>query len=125
MKVMLIDTEIMQPQVIETPGGLEEWQRLIGCRVIDIACRKIGGKYFDFIIDDEGLFRQGAKVTVLNAEQKAVLVGNLIICNFDSEGNETTLTDEDIRLIENHLVVLTQAGTDKPVKWLAINGTED
>ena len=51
-------------------------------------------------------------------------MGNLVICNTDGEGNETTLTDEDISHILKHIVVLTEAGTDTPQKWLALNGIE-
>lgn len=43
MKVLLIDTDTLQPQVVETAGGLQEWYRLIKCDLIGIVSRKIGG----------------------------------------------------------------------------------
>lgn len=125
MKVLLLDTDSLQPQVVETEGGLLEWYRLIKCNLIDIVSRKIGGRYYDIILDDEGLFKGAAKPTALDQQQQPQLVGNLVICNTDGEGNETTLTDEDIKHILKHIVVLTEAGTDQPQKWLALNGIED
>ena len=124
MKVICLDTDILQPQVVETEGGLAEWYRLIKCDLIDIVSRKIGGRYYDIIVDDEGLYKGGAKPTALDAQQQPQLVGNLVICNTDGEGNEATLTDEDIQHILKHIVVLTEAGTDQPQKWLALNGIE-
>ena len=61
MKVLLIDTDTLQPQVVETAGGLQEWYRLIKCDLIDIVSRKIGGRYNDIIVDDEGLFKGGRR----------------------------------------------------------------
>lgn len=63
MKVLLLDTDSLQPQVVETEGGLLEWYRLIKCNLIDIVSRKIGGRYYDIILDDEGLFKGAAKPT--------------------------------------------------------------
>lgn len=124
MKVLLLDTDSLQPQIVETEGGLEEWYRLIKCSLIDIVSRKIGGRYYDVIVDDEGLYKGGAKVTALDTEQQPLLVGNLVICNHDGEGNETSLTDEDIERIKQELVILTEAGTDTPQRWLAINNMD-
>ena len=124
MKVLLIDTDNLQPQVVETAGGLQEWYRLIKCDLIDIVSHKIGGRYYDIIVDDEGLFKGGAKVTALDTQQQPLLVGNLVICNHDGEGGETSLTDEDIELITQQLVVLTEAGTDTQQRWLALNGVD-
>lgn len=61
MKVLLLDTDRLQPQVVETEGGLDEWYRLLRCDLIDIVSRQIGGRYFDIICDDEGLLRGGRK----------------------------------------------------------------
>lgn len=124
MKVLLLDTDKLEPQIIETEGGLDEWYRLIKCSRIDIVTRKIGGHYYDIIIDDEGLFKERAKPTALDTAQQPLLVGNLIICNYDEEGRETSLTDEDLENIIRHLVILAEAGTDTPERWLAINNVE-
>lgn len=121
MQVLLIDTEKLQPEIIETEGGLEEWRRLLNCDRIDIAYRNIGGQYYDIIIDDEGLNKSGAKITALDKEGKPQLVGSLVICNYDGEGGEASLTAEDIQRIKAELVILTEDKAENPRQWLAIN----
>lgn len=120
MKVLLIDTDNLQPQVIETTGGLKEWLRLIKCDTIDITSLNIGGRYYDVIVDDEGLLKDGIKPTALDTEYKPLLVGSLVICNADGEGNETALTDEDVEYILKYIVMLRETGTDHPQEWLAL-----
>lgn len=124
MKVLLLDTDSPAPQIIETAGGLKEWYRLLKCDLIDITERAVAGRYYDIIVDDEGLFKGGAKVTALDSNQQPQLVGNLVFCNHDEEGNETSLTDEDIQHLLKHIVILTEAGADNPQKWLAMNNVE-
>lgn len=126
MQVIVIDTDILQPQVVDTMGGLQEWYRLIKCTSIDIAYKQIGGRYYDIILDDEGLFTERAKVTALDPEQNPALVGNLVICNYDGEGGEAGLTEEDIEHIKKHIVVLTEKTEDEaPAQWLALMPVED
>ena len=124
MKVILIDTDNLTPQIVETPGGLKEWRRLIKCDLIDITRLKIGGIYYDIISDDEGLYKGVAKPTAIDPQIQPVLVGNLVICNADEEGNEATLTDKDIEHILKYIIVLTETDTDHPEKWLALNAVE-
>lgn len=119
MKVLLIDTDSLFPQIIETEGGLAEWYRLLKCDLIDITERQVAGRYYDIICDDEGLLKDGAKVSALDSAQSPQLVGNLIFCNHDDEGNETTLTDEDIaRLLPNAVILSTPDGLQK---WVAMS----
>ena len=121
MKVLVIDTEKLQPQIVETPGGLEEWDRLIGCRLITISYFDIAGKRYDIISDDEALLKQGGKVTAIDPEHNPLLVGNLVICNYDGDGGEAGLTDQDIKSITENIVVLTEAQAENPKKWLALS----
>ncbi len=124
MKVLLIDTESLFPQIIETEGGLSEWYRLLKCDLIDITKRKVGGRYFDIIADDEGLLKAGAKVSALDSSQRPQLVGNLIFCNHDGEGNETSLTDDDIAHLLQYVVILTEDKAEEPQRWVAIYGVD-
>ena len=78
---------------------LEDYYKLLGCELIDIVTRKIGGKYYDIIIDDEGLFKDEPVVTGLQ-EDGSPLVGSLLVVGLpDSEGESTDLTDSDIEAI--------------------------
>jgi len=122
MKVLLIDPDVLEPLQIETPGGLEEWRRLIDCSLIDVASRRISGQYYDFIIDDEGLLK-GRKVTALDSAGNPMLSGPLVICRYDGKGGEMSLTAADIQAITEKIVIVSDKR--KPgEKWLAVSGIE-
>lgn len=122
MRVLLIDTEKTAPQIIETPGGLNEWYRLIGCELIDIQARTIAGREYDIITDDEALYKQGAKVSGIDKNQQPQLVGNLVICKCDDQGNETGLSDEDIAHLMKHIAILKlpEPIEGRATRWAAI-----
>lgn len=105
MKALLIDTETRKASVVEIDdeNHLKEFYRLLNCSLIDVAYRKVGGKYFDIIIDDEGLFTESPKVSALDTNREPALVGNLLLCNHDSDGNETSLSDDDIARIQEFI----------------------
>lgn len=124
MKVLLLDTEKTTPQIIDTEGGLASWYKLLKCDRIDIQSLQVTGQYYDFICDDEALFKERAKPTALNQDKEPVLVGNIIICRADEEGHEATLTDADIKELLKHIVILTEKTEEKPEQWLAIFGAE-
>ena len=75
MKVLVIDTEKTKPDIVDIPGGLDEWCRLLKCSVIDIATRTIAGKPYDLIIDDEGLFKGGGKGHSLRQQRRTAASG--------------------------------------------------
>lgn len=121
MKVFLIDTH-GKPQIIDTPGGLPEWRRLIGCDLIDIVSWKIGGRRFDIILDDEGLFKPGARVSALDDHEQPAAVGNLVVCRHDGRGHEVTLTENDLKHILTNIVILqsTEEEPEPPAAWAAL-----
>lgn len=123
MKVIVIDTEKNAPQIVETKGGLDEWKRLLKCSLIDIATMNIAGVSYDFIVDTEALNKPGGKVTAISSSKEPLLVGNLVICNYNQEeGTEVTLTDADIKHIIDNLVILTEDTTrEDPARWIAVN----
>lgn len=87
---------------------LEDYYRLMEVDLIDIVTREIGGKYYDIICDDEGLFKENPIPTVFDTEQQPMIVGNIIIAGLgDETGNMTDLTDEDIVRICGSLAVVT------------------
>ena len=90
--------------VCEIPDSLEGYYELLGCETIDIVSRKIGGKYYDIVCDDEGLFKDDFSVSMVDADGNGLLVGKLLICNHDGDGNEVGLSDDDIDNITQHLV---------------------
>lgn len=94
---------------------LNDYYEHLKCDCFDIACRKIGDKYFDMFVDDVGLFKDSPIPSVFDTEMNPMLVGNVIIANHDMEGNTTSLTDEDIAIIKAHTVSLVYFDTD-PIK---------
>ena len=89
--------------VVEIPNSLDGYYKLLDCQTIDIVKRKIGGKYYDIVCDDEGLFADNALVSAVDGDNQPMLVGKLLICNDDGKGNEAGLTQEDILNIEANI----------------------
>lgn len=97
IKGLLIDVYKLQGvNVVEFEGTLENLYKLTDCSCIDIASRKVVDNVYDFVVDDEGLFRQPAVPSVYDIKEQPMLVGNALICNHDDEGNLASLTDEQI-----------------------------
>lgn len=80
---------------------LEVYYRELECDLIDIVNRKIGGKYFDIVCDEEGLYHDGFISMMTEDSQQPLLVGNLFICNHDGP-NLASLEESDIKLIRQH-----------------------
>lgn len=81
---------------IEIDPELSSYYKALDCDCIDIVCRKIGGKWFDVMCDDEGLFREVVKISAINDMGSPMLVCNLLFFHSDSEGNLVSLEQEDI-----------------------------
>ena len=95
---------------------LEEYYKKIGCDVIDIVCYNVNGKDYDIICDDEGLLKSPPLiVTAVGEDGSPLLVGGLIICNYDDEGNERSLEPDDILRLTNAVQYSIQNGTVQPV----------
>lgn len=111
MRAYLIDTEAKKARVVEIADDdrLSQYYELLNCSLIDITSRQIDGKYFDIIADDEGLFVEDPKVSALDSNGEPALVGNLLFCNYDGDGGETSLTDDDIELLRKHTVLAVKA----------------
>ena len=93
-------------------NSIDEIYAELECDCFDIAYRKVGGKYFDIFCDDIGLFREDPQITMVSPDGKPMLVGNLLFANHDSEGNTTSLSDDDINTIIHALAfALSHDGT--------------
>lgn len=88
-------------------NDLEDYYRLMEIDTIDIVARKINGKYYDIICDDEALLKENPIPTVLDTEKQPMIFGNIIIAGLaDETGNMTDLTDEDIERITESLGII-------------------
>ena len=91
------------PIYIKECNDLQDFYDAIKAKPFDVAVRNVGGKNFDFFVDDNGLFEDRPIPSVIDANFKALLVGNVVIANHDSEGNTTDLSNKDIALIKSNI----------------------
>lgn len=104
MKTILIDVKNERASIIDCKPELDEYYRHLDCDCIDIVMRKIGGKWFDVMCDDEGLFKAEPKMSAINDLGEPMLVGNLMFFHNDGEGNLVGLDDEDIEHLKKHIM---------------------
>lgn len=81
-------------QEVDIRDELETFYSELDCNTIDIVNRKIGGKYFDIVCDEEGLYHDGYISMMCEDTHTPMLVGRLFICNHDGP-NLASLTAED------------------------------
>lgn len=81
---------------ISIESKLDAYYELLDVSCIDIVSRKIGGKYYDIICDDEALLKANPICSMIDSDGKPMLFGNLFICSHDGEGNEISLSPDDI-----------------------------
>lgn len=100
MKGYLVDVNNGTANEVETNGSLEEYYKLLDCDCIDIVTRKIGGKYFCIVCDDEGLFVENPKISAIDSEGAPLLVGNLLVLNNGDDGDLHGLNESDIAILK-------------------------
>ena len=91
--------------LLDIIDDLDTLYQLIGCDTIDIVLRKIGGKPYQIILDDEGLFANKPVLTMADPENKDdIIVGTVVIAGkADENGDLTSVTEEDVQHIENYI----------------------
>lgn len=102
---LLISNRGEWEEVVFENDNLEEMYNLVDCRCLDVVQRKIGDKYYDIWLDDEGLLK-GELVpngVCLNAYE--ILMGNLLIVNVSKSGKSVSLELDDIANILLNLFV--------------------
>lgn len=85
---------------------LNDYYEHLKCETFDVATRKVGNKYFDIFVDDIGLFAENPIPSVVDTALMPMLVGNCIFANHDSEGNTTSLTDDEIEAIKGEAITI-------------------
>lgn len=102
-RMFLIDVINKQVKLVFA-DDLGEFYEYIQCRCIDIVRRKIGGREFEIIVDDEGLLVDKPIVSALDKKFEPMLVGNLLVAGSEViEGELTGLKDEDIEHIKKYI----------------------
>lgn len=101
MRGLLLDVEHDEVKVVEA-NELEDYYQLMSCNRIQIVERKIRGKYFEIVCDEEGLFQAEPKISAADSQGATMLVGSLIIYGEPgADGERRGLTDEDIAHLQN------------------------
>lgn len=104
IKGLLVDiTRSKAVKEVEFEDTLENIYEVLDVSLIDVAVMKVGNYYYDFVVDDEGLLKDSAIPSVFDSNKKTQLVGNVLIVNSNEEGDFTSLTDEQIADLKNHI----------------------
>lgn len=105
LKVITFNTKTSELLLSEMKDELEAFYSFINTDMVEMPERKIGGKYFNIICDEEGLLKSNLILSAYNKENNTPdLVGNLIITGMpDDDGNLTSVENADIDLIRNNM----------------------
>lgn len=99
----VITKEEARPQYVKNEH--RHFREIIGCDCVNIIERYIGGKRFDFVIDDESALIEGNHITAFAYDVDEEINGNLIICGSGAQdGEEHSLTAEDVKDISECLI---------------------
>ena len=116
MKALTINAGRVQFKDVE--DRLEVLRSEINCDLIDITSRKINGKYYDIVCDDEGFLKDAPIITAVTQDGRPQLVGGLVIVNYDGEGGLAGLDPEDVLRLSNAIQYTIQNEKLQPVVML-------
>lgn len=100
IKGVLVDVMNEKVEVVEIEKSLQSYYNILNCDCIDIVSRKIDGREFDIVCDDEGLLKDPQKISAIDIMCQPMLVGNLFIVKFDGIEDIKSLNDDEI----NHVL---------------------
>lgn len=112
-KGLLVNKE--QAKVMTFKGTLEEYYELLNCEFITIVDIKFGDKYYDVICDEEATLKPVEFFSICSSSGAPMIAGNIIVCNHNYEGEETSLTRHDVTTLYKHLAWSTQNEETVPV----------
>lgn len=123
MRGYLLDVKARKARTVEVSDTdrRADYQKLLDCNLVNIVSRQLEGTYFDVICDDEALFTADPIVSAFDSTGEPALVGNLPFCNYDGQGGETSLSDDDIELLRRHTRLAIKPGAeDTDVNFLVV-----
>lgn len=111
--MLLLDVEKQELREVEC-NDLNDYYREINCDYIDIRevslinPKKKVSLNFDIIFDDEFLLKNGKQIpSMLKLSQnKVYILGNVILCKHDTQGELVSLSECDKRYIEESLMYI-------------------
>ena len=126
IKGFLVDVyNTKKSRVVEFEDTLENIYKLLDVSLIDVTERKIGDYVYDIVCDDEGLFRSDCLPSAYDSVLRPQLVGNLLFVNHDAEGDFASLSEEQIKnLNENLFTAIIADANDNMTNYQALKGVE-
>ena len=100
-----------KPRVYEAEiNSYKDYYPLLECDTFDIQSRRFKDKWLDIYCDDEGLFKEINRPSILtfnkNGQLVEQIVGNVFIVSHDDEGNTISLTDEEVEAVLSAVKVM-------------------
>ena len=100
-----------KPRVYEAEiDSYKDYYPLLECDTFDIQSRRFKDKWLDIYCDDEGLFKEINRPSILtfnkNGQLVEQIVGNVFIVSHDDEGNTISLTDEEVEAVLSAVKVM-------------------
>lgn len=122
-KIIVMEVGKAPEQVaVQKHVSLETLQRYLGeDTVLTVVSRKIGNKWFDIWLDDEGLLKPKPYIKAICTNAHEVLCGTLLIAKHDSRGNTIGLTDEECDMV---CVYITKLKREKLLNLCGRDGDE-
>lgn len=119
---VLVDVTVGTVAKVTVEKSLESYYRILNCRCIDIVRRGIGGRRFDVICDDEALFTDSPRASMVNADGKMMLAGNLFVVQTDGADDLQSLTEDEIRhvLLQSRWYI---SPASRDIRLILSNGT--
>ena len=116
LTLFLVSIEDKKAEKVVIDHTLQAFYDTIHCvyDTVDIVSRKIGGKYFDVICDDDGLAREPHHCSAVDKEGNPMLVGSFLVANHDEAGETRSLSDEDIAVIQKSVQVVCTRNLPSP-----------
>lgn len=114
VKGIHIDTDNRRASSAMVDDKLEAFYKLLKCDLIEIVPRKIGRHIVNVVCDESGLLVQDPVISAIDGNGEIMFVGNLFIAGlYDSEGNLTSLTDEEQKdILEKCRIIPTKVHSD-------------
>lgn len=92
-------------KVVDVDTNIDTMYDMLHCSTIDIAARRIGGRQFLIVCDDEGRFVSSPKISACDEFGHVMLVGSLLIFapneqRFRDESSDyRDMTDEEVSCV--------------------------
>lgn len=101
IKAYLVDVDGSNSRPVEISNTLKAYYRALNCDIVDICTRKIGGRPFDIICDDEGLFVDSPVISAIDGFGNTMLVGNLLVVKRSTDSTTRGLDDDEMAHVES------------------------